>query len=74
MSPATLEELTESINDLIAYRDRLRKEISTVSKKLRMPQKKIDSSIANHSELNQINEILSQLKLEKDKLEKSDCY
>ncbi len=61
MSEATPQELKNSINELTAYRDRLAKEVITVSQKLKIPQKKIDSTLQEHSELKQVNELLNQL-------------
>lgn len=61
MSDATPEELQQTIEDLKSYRDRLRNEIISIGKKLRMPQKKIDASLADHAELQQIEGILAQL-------------
>ena len=61
MSDATPEELQQTIEDLKIYRDRLRNEIISIGKKLRMPQKKIDASLADHAELQQIEGILAQL-------------
>ncbi|MFL0736163.1 MAG: hypothetical protein AB8B39_03740 [Prochlorococcus sp.] len=61
MSDATPEELQQTIEDIKSYRDRLRNEIISIGKKLRMPQKKIDASLADHAELQQIEGILAQL-------------
>ena len=61
MSEATPEELQQTIDDLNTYRNRLRNEIISIGKKLRMPQKKIDASLADHAELQQIEGILAQL-------------
>lgn len=40
MPEPTREELHQSIEALKSYRNRLRKEITTISQKLHMPQKK----------------------------------
>ena len=61
MSDATPEELQQTIEDIKSYRNRLRNEIISIGKKLRMPQKKIDASLADHAELQQIEGILAQL-------------
>lgn len=61
MSDATPEELQQTIEDIKSYRDRLRNEIISIGKKLRMPQKKIDASLADHAELQQVEGILAQL-------------
>ena len=66
MSEATLQELLDSIKELTAYRNRLLKEITSASQKIKMPQKKIDSTLQEHLELKQVNEILSKLISERD--------
>ena len=68
MQSPTEEELEESIKELNEYKNRLEKEVVTISNKLKMPQKKIDTIIKSHSELNQIKIILSKLNNEKKKL------
>ena len=65
MKSPTEEELEESIKELTAYKNRLEKEVVRISNKLKMPQKKIDTIIKSHSELNQIEIILSKLNNEK---------
>jgi len=65
MQSPTEEELEESIKELTEYKNRLEKEVVTISKKLKMPQKKIKSIINSHQELNQIKVILSKLKEQK---------
>ena len=61
MKSPTEEELEESIKALTEYKNRLEKEVVTISNKLKMPQEKINSIINSHSELNQIKIILSKL-------------
>ena len=65
MQSPTEEELEESIKELTEYKNRLEKEVVTISNKLKMPQKKIDAIIKSHSELNQIKIILSKLNNQK---------
>ena len=65
MQNPTEEELEESIKELTEYKNRLEKEVLTISNKLKMPQKKINSIIKSHSELNQIKIILSILNKQK---------
>ena len=65
MQSPTEEELEESIKELTEYKNRLEKEVVTISNKLKMPQRKINSIINSHSELNQINIILSKLHKQK---------
>ncbi len=66
MTEPTQEELNESINELLAYKDRLNKEVVRVAKKLRMPQKKIESTLSEHIELNQVKELISKLIEQRD--------
>ena len=65
MKHPTEEELEESIKELTEYKNRLEKEVVTISNKLKMPQKKINSIINSHSELNKIKIILSKLSNQK---------
>ena len=59
------EELEESIKELTEYKNRLEKEVVSISNKLKMPQEKINAIIKSHSELNQIKIILSKLNKQK---------
>ena len=65
MQSPTEEELEESIKELTEYKNRLEKEVVTISNKLKMPQEKINAIIKSHSELKQINIILSKLNKQK---------
>ena len=65
MQSPTEEELEESIKELTEYKNRLEKEVVTISNKLKMPQKKINAIINSHTELNQIKIILSKLNKQK---------
>ena len=65
MQSPTEEELEESIKELTEYKNRLEKEVITISNKLKMPQEKIKVIIESHSELNQIKIILSKLNKQK---------
>ena len=66
MHRPTEEELEESIKEITDYKNRLEKEVITISNKLKMPQKKINSIIKSHSELNQLKIILSKLNKQKE--------
>ena len=66
MKSPTEEEFEESIKELSEYKNRLEKEVVTISQKLKMPQKKIKSIISSHQELNQIKAILSKLYKQKE--------
>ena len=65
MQSPTEEELEQSIKELTEYKNRLEKEVVTISNKLKMPQEKINAIIKSHSELNQIKIILSKLNKQK---------
>ena len=62
----SVEELQESIDELSAYRKRLYNDVIGIGKKLRLSQKKIDATVNEHPELTRIDEILSQLKHQRD--------
>ena len=66
MQSPTEEELEESIKEETEFKNRLEKEVVTISNKLKMPQKKINSIINSHAELNQIKKILSKLNNQKN--------
>ena len=66
MQSPTEEELEESIQELSDYKNRLEKEVVTISQKLKMPQRKIKSIINSHQELNKIKIILSKLYKQKE--------
>ena len=68
MQSPTEGELVESIKELTEYKNRLEKEVVTISNKLKMPQKKIKAIIKSHSELNQIKIILAKLNKQKKDL------
>ena len=61
MPEPTIKELNESIEALTSYRDRLKQEITSISRKLHMPQKKVESSLKEHSELKDIEIALQKL-------------
>ena len=66
MKSPTEEEFEESIKELSEYKNRLEKEIVTISQKLKMPQRKINSIINSHRELNKVKTILSKLYKQKE--------
>ena len=65
------EELEESIKELTEYKNRLEKEVLTISNKLKFSPKRINSIINSHSELNQIKIILSKLNKQKENIPSS---
>ena len=66
MKSPTEEEFEESIKELSEYKNRLEKEVVTISQKLKMPQRKIESIINSHQEHNKIKIILSKLYKQKE--------
>lgn len=54
-------ELQATIQELIAYRNRLSEDVLTLGQKLRLPKSKVDAALADHPELQRIEAILSQL-------------
>ena len=66
MSDPTSEELNQSIEALTSYRNRLRKEITTISQKLHMPQKKIEFTLSSHAELRELENTLQKLINQRD--------
>ena len=70
LSP-TEKELEESIKELTEYKNRLEKEVVTISNKIKMPQSKINAIIKSHSELNKIKIILSKLNKQKENADSS---
>ena len=68
MQSPSEEELEESIKELSEYRNRLEKEVVTISNKLKMPQRKINSIVNSHSELNKIKTILFKLNKQKENI------
>ena len=63
--------MEESIKELTEYKNRLEKEVVTISNKLKMPKEKINAIIKSHSELNQIKIILSKLNKQKENVTSS---
>ena len=68
MQSPTEEEFKESIKELTEYKNRLEKEVVTISQKLKIPHTKIKSILNSHQELNQIKTILSKLNKQKEKI------
>ena len=67
MQSPTEEELEESIKELTEFKNRLEKEVVTISHKLKMPKGKIQSIINSHKEINEIKKILLNLNRQKGK-------
>ena len=66
MADPTLQELQASIEELEAYRNRLREDVIAMGKKLKLPQKRIDATVAEHAELQRLEEVLEQLLKQRD--------
>ncbi|MEB3241582.1 MAG: hypothetical protein VKJ31_06005 [Synechococcus sp.] len=67
MSDVSTQDLEESIEQLTTYRDRLRADVIAMGQKLKLPQKKIDSTLVEHPELQRIEGVLQQLMTEREK-------
>ncbi len=59
------KELDESIEELTSYLNRLKKEVTTMSQKLRLPSNEINSILSSHKEINQIEKIIQKLSNQK---------
>tara|TARA_B100000700_G_scaffold197884_1_gene217651 strand:- start:1043 stop:1267 length:225 start_codon:yes stop_codon:yes gene_type:complete len=68
MQIPTEKEFKESIRELSDYKNRLEKEVVTISQKLKMPEEKIKSIINSHKEIIEIKKIISKLKSEQEKI------
>jgi len=66
MTEPTLQDLQASIEELEAYRNRLRDDVIAMGKKLKLPQKRIDATVAEHAELQRLGEVLEQLLRQRD--------
>ena len=62
----SIEELQESIDELSTYRERLYDDVLGLGKKLRLSQKKIEATLSEHPELTRIDEVLDQLKTQRN--------
>ena len=71
MADPTLQELHDSIEELEAYRNRLRDDVIAMGKNLKLPQKRIDATVAEHAELQRLGEVLEQLLQQRDILSKA---
>ena len=66
MSDPNIQELLDSIEALTTYRDRLTSDVRAMGQRLKLPQKKVDDTLASHAELQRIEEILAQLVSQRD--------
>ena len=58
---ATPQDIQESVEQLVAHRDRLRQDVIAMGQKLKLPKAKIDRTLADHPELTRLEEVLDQL-------------
>ena len=68
MQNPTEEEFAESIKELSEYKNRLEKEVATISQNLKMPHKKIKSIVNSHQEINEIQKIILYLNKQKESI------
>ena len=68
MQNPTEEEFAESIKELSEYKNRLEKEVATISQKLKMPHEKIQSIVNSHQEINEIQKIILYLNKQKENI------
>ncbi|CAI8154505.1 MAG: hypothetical protein AB8A46_01205 [Prochlorococcus sp.] len=71
MTEPSLNELQEAIEELTTYQQRLKQDVIAMGQKLRLPKKKVDSTLEEHPELQRIEEVLSQLIAQRDKQSES---
>ena len=64
-SDPSRQELEESIDQLAAYRDRLIKDVIGMGQRLKLPQKQVEFTLAQHPELQKLEAILAQLESQK---------
>lgn len=64
-SDPSKKELEESIGQLATYRDRLVKDVIGMGQRLKLPQKQVEFTLAQHPELQKIEAILAQLEAQK---------
>jgi len=67
MPEKDLNEIDESIELLSNYRDRLQKEVITISRKLQIPNSLINSTLQANLELTEIKKTLTKLIAHRDK-------
>ena len=61
MTEPSITELQDTLKELSSYRDRLRDDVIAMGQKLKLPQKRIDATIAEHPELQRLNVVVEQL-------------
>ena len=71
MKEPSIDDLTQSINELNAYKERLKKEISMISKKLRISQEKIENDLQKQALIKDIDKMVENLHRQIKKANKS---
>lgn len=66
MERPSSQDLNESIDALTAYRDRLVADVTSLGRRLKLPQKKVKATLASHAELIEIDKVLKQLIKQRD--------
>ena len=61
MADPSLDELKVTVQELTAYRDRLKDDVIAMGQKLKLPQKRIEITLSEHPELQRVEAVLSQL-------------
>ena len=61
MTEPSITELQDTLKELSAYRDRLRDDVIAMGQKLKLPQTRIDATIAEHPELQRLDVVVEQL-------------
>ena len=62
----TQKELNDSIDELRSYRNRLRSEIINISQKLRVSQVKIEATLKESSQLQELDDAIEKLTKQRD--------
>lgn len=61
MADPSLDELKATVEELSAYRDRLKDDVVAMGQKLKLPQKRIELTLSEHPELQRLEAVLAQL-------------
>ena len=61
MTKANRDEINDSIKLLEGYRDRLKKEVLTISRKLHLSDGKIENTLRQHPQIKEIDETINAL-------------
>lgn len=61
MADPSPDELKATVEELSAYRDRLKEDVIAMGQKLKLPQKRIELTLSDHPELQRLEAVLAQL-------------